>query len=209
LHKQGLFLKYPPSELLEIIMAVKLPYEEIKSKRPDLEELGAVKRFPVTVIAENVRSLYNVGSIFRTSDGALIEKLWLCGYTGYPPRKEIDKTALGSVESVPWEHETDTISLIKRLKREGYTILALEHTDSSVNYNEAEYEFPVCLLLGNEVDGLSEEAVALCDQSVEIPMYGLKQSLNVSVAYGVIVYHLVQEFRKKAPPLPGEHLPHE
>jgi len=177
-------------------MTVKLPYEEIKAKRPDLHELGSISRFPVTVIAENVRSLYNVGSIFRTSDGALIEKLWLCGYTGFPPRKEIDKTALGSVESVPWEHEPDTISLIKRLKGEGYTILALEHTDSSVNYNEAEYTFPVALLLGNEVDGLSEEAVALCDQSVEIPMYGLKQSLNVSVAYGVIVYHLVQEFRK-------------
>ena len=179
-------------------MAIKLPYEEIKSKRPDLEKLASFGRFPVTVIAENVRSLYNVGSIFRTSDGALIEKLWLCGYTGYPPRKEIDKTALGSVESVPWEHETDTISVIKKLKTDGYTILALEHTDSSVNYNEAEYTFPVALLLGNEVDGLSDEAVALCDQSVEIPMYGLKQSLNVSVAYGIIVYHLVNELRKRA-----------
>lgn len=179
-------------------MARKLQYEEIKSKRPDLSELDTKKRFPVTVVAENVRSLYNVGSIFRTSDGAFIEKLWLCGYTGFPPRKEIDKTALGSVESVPWEHETDTLSVIKRLKSDGYTILALEHTDSSVNYNEAEYTFPVALLLGNEVEGLSSEAVALCDQSVEIPMYGLKQSLNVSVAYGVIVYHLVQEFCRKS-----------
>jgi len=178
-------------------MAIKLPYEEIKSKRPDLQELGTLSRFPVAVIAENVRSLYNVGSIFRTSDGALIQKLWLCGYTGFPPRKEIDKTALGSVESVPWEHEPDTISLIKRLKGEGNKILALEHTDSSVNYNQAEYTFPLVLLLGNEVDGLSEEAVSLCDQSVEIPMYGLKQSLNVSVAYGIMVYHLVQEYRKK------------
>jgi len=180
-------------------MIKKLSYEDIKSKRPGLSDLSGMNRFPVTVIAENIRSLYNVGSIFRTSDGALVEKLFLCGYTGFPPRKEIDKTALGSVESVPWEHEPDTISAIKKMKSAGYRILALEHTDSSISYNEARYEFPLCLLLGNEVDGISEEAVGLCDQSVEIPMFGIKQSLNVSVAYGIMVYHLVQEFLRRAP----------
>lgn len=178
-------------------MPVKLSNEEIKGKRPGIDELEETKRFPVAVIAENVRSLYNVGSMFRTSDGALIEKLWLCGYTGFPPRKEITKTALGSVETVPWENNTDTVSVIKKLKSEGYSIVALEHTDSSVNYLEAEYKFPVCLMLGNEVEGLSEEAVALADMAVEIPMYGIKQSLNVSVAYGILVYHLIEEFRKK------------
>ncbi len=175
----------------------KLANEVIKGKRPGVEELGKTERFPVTVIAENVRSLYNVGSMFRTSDGALIEKLWLCGYTGFPPRKEIDKTALGSVETVPWEHNTDTVSVINKLKSEGYTIVSLEHTDSSVNYLEAEYKFPLCIMLGNEVEGLSEEAVSLSDAAVEIPMYGIKQSLNVSVAYGIIVYHLIEEFRKR------------
>jgi len=175
----------------------KLSNEEIKGKRPCIDELKETERFPVAVIAENVRSLYNVGSMFRTSDGALIEKLWLCGYTGFPPRKEIDKTALGSVETVPWEHSEDTVSVIKKLKSEGYTILALEHTDSSADYLEAEYKFPICLMLGNEVEGLSEEAVALADAAVEIPMYGIKQSLNVSVAYGILVYHLIEEFRKK------------
>ncbi len=169
----------------------------IKGRRPGIDELKESERFPVAVIAENVRSLYNVGSMFRTSDGALIDKLWLCGYTGFPPRKEIDKTALGSVETVPWEHCEDTVSVIRKLKAEGYTILALEHTDSSVNYLDAEYTYPICLMLGNEVDGLSEEAVALADAAVDIPMYGIKQSLNVSVAYGIVVYHLIENFRKK------------
>ena len=178
-------------------MLKKLSNEEIKGKRPSIEDVKEAERFPITVIAENIRSLYNVGSMFRTSDGSLIEKLWLCGYTGFPPRKEIDKTALGSVETVPWEHSEDTISVIKRLKSSGYLIAALEHTDSSKSYRKAEYSFPLCVMLGNEVDGLSEGAVNLADMAIEIPMYGIKQSLNVSVAYGIIVYHLVEEFRKK------------
>ena len=178
-------------------MHKKLSNEEIKAKRPAIEDVKGSERFPISVIAENIRSLYNVGSMFRTSDGALIEKLWLCGYTGFPPRKEIDKTALGSVETVPWEHSEDTISVIKSLKNSGYLIAALEHTDSSKNYIETEYDFPICIMLGNEVDGLTEEAVGLADMSIEIPMYGIKQSLNVSVAYGIILYHLIEEFRRK------------
>ncbi|MCL1833787.1 MAG: RNA methyltransferase [Leptospirales bacterium] len=178
-------------------MLKKLSNEEIKGKRPPIEDVKESERFPIAVIAENIRSLYNVGSMFRTSDGSLIEKLWLCGYTGFPPRKEIDKTALGSVDTVPWEYTEDTISVIKRLKSCGYLIAALEHTDRSKSYLEAEYNFPLCIMLGNEVDGLSEEAVNLADMAIEIPMYGIKQSLNVSVAYGIIVYHLVEEFRKK------------
>ncbi len=178
-------------------MINKLSHEEIKSKRPGLNEISSLKRLPVAVVAENIRSLYNVGSIFRTSDGASIEKLWLCGYTGYPPRKEIDKTALGSVDSVPWEYNEDTVSVVKSLKQKGYRIAALEHTDKSCTYNEAVYEFPICLIIGNEVEGLSREIVALCDMAIELPMHGIKQSLNVSVAYGIMVYHLLAEFRKR------------
>ena len=178
------------------IMPRKLEYDEIKSARPTLEELAANSRFPVSVFAENIRSLYNVGSIFRTSDGALFEKLWLCGYTGFPPRKEIDKTALGSVGTVPWEHSPDSSSVLRKLKDAGVQLVALEHTDSGVKYTEAEYRFPLCVMLGNEVDGLSSEAVEMCDLAVEIPMYGIKQSLNVSVACGIIVYHVVEEYLK-------------
>lgn len=178
-------------------MPKKLVHEEIKAARPALEELTGVERFPVSIYAENIRSLYNVGSIFRTADGALAEKLWLCGYTGYPPRKEIDKTALGSVLSVPWEHSEDGIPVLSGLKERGVQLVALEHTDSSVKYTEADYNFPLCVMLGNEVEGLSDQAVSMCDIAVEIPMYGLKQSLNVSVACGVMLYFLVEEFLKR------------
>lgn len=177
-------------------MPRKLAYEEIKSARPSLDDLARGKRFPVSVFAENIRSLYNVGSIFRTSDGALVEKLWLCGYTGFPPRKEIDKTALGSVESVPWEHSTDSTGVLRELKARGVQLVALEHTDTSIKFNEAHYRFPLCIMLGNEVDGLSAEAVEMCDLAVDIPMYGIKQSLNVSVACGIILYHVVEEYIK-------------
>lgn len=173
----------------------KISDDELKQKRPSQDALLIMARHPVTVIAENVRSLYNVGSIFRTSDGALIEKLFLCGYTGFPPRKEITKTALGSEESVPWERREDTISVIKNLKSLGYTIIALEHAEPGMDFFEAEYKFPLCLIVGNEVEGISEEVLSLCDSAVEIPMYGKKQSLNVSVAYGIVIYHVINEYR--------------
>ena len=172
----------------------KMTHEEIKSGRPDIETVKKSPRFPVCVLCENIRSLYNVGSIFRTSDGANIEKLYLCGYTGYPPRKEIDKTALGSVDSVPWERVEDPAEVITDLRARGYRIIALEHTDRSIEYDKMEYDYPLLLVLGNEVDGVSDEITALCDMAVEIPMYGLKQSLNVSVAYGIVIYQIVRKY---------------
>ena len=170
----------------------KLNHKTLKAARPTLEELKTQKPFPIVVIAENIRSLYNVGSIFRTSDGAYIEKLYLCGYTGYPPRKEIDKTALGSVESVNWEYCQNPQDVVAKLKEKNYTVIALEHTDASKAYTEITYDFPVCIIIGNEVEGVSKELLQTVDQAIEIPMYGLKQSLNVAVAYGVVVYHIVQ-----------------
>jgi tRNA G18 (ribose-2'-O)-methylase SpoU len=172
----------------------KLYPDELKSQRPSLEELGAMNRFPLCCILENIRSLYNVGSMFRTSDGACIEKLYLCGYTGYPPRKEIDKTALGSVESVPWEHNENTLETISDLKNKGYCIAVLEHTSKSKSYNTIEYPFPLCLVAGNEVDGVTEDVIAASDIAVDIPMYGLKESLNVAVAYGIVVYEIVSDY---------------
>jgi tRNA G18 (ribose-2'-O)-methylase SpoU len=174
----------------------KLSFEEITAARLSVDEAVRAARFPVCAVVENVRSLFNVGSIFRTSDGALIERLYLCGYTGRPPRREIEKTALGSVQSVPWEHRPDACALLAELKSQGYRIVALEHTDKSVPFTEASYRYPLCLVVGNEVEGVSDEALALCDEAVEIPMYGIKQSLNVAVAYGILVYHLVEYYRK-------------
>ena len=170
---------------------IKLPHEILKSRRPTIEELKTMKKFPITVVLDNIRSLHNVGSMFRTSDGAFIEKLYLCGYTGYPPRKEIDKTALGSVESVEWEHDQNTVEVLKSLKSMGYKIVALEHTEISKQYNKYNYEFPLCLVVGNEVEGISDEVLEVCDDAVEIPMYGIKQSLNVAVSYGIMIYHII------------------
>jgi tRNA G18 (ribose-2'-O)-methylase SpoU len=172
----------------------KLSHQELKAARPGEAELENLPRCPVTVVCENIRSLYNVGSIFRTSDGAGIEKLYLCGYTGYPPRSEIDKTALGSAQSVPWEYIPNQFEAVRMLRKQGYHIIALEHTSGSVSYDNASYTFPACIVIGNEVSGITDELLALCDMAVDIPMHGLKQSLNVSVAYGILVYHIVGAF---------------
>jgi tRNA G18 (ribose-2'-O)-methylase SpoU len=169
---------------------IKLTYEELKHARPAPEDIGTAYRLPIAVVCENIRSLYNVGSIFRTSDGAGIERLYLCGYTGFPPRREIDKTALGSVESVPWEYLRDPAQAVHGLRSRGYFIVALEHTRAGLSYAHASYPLPLCIVLGNEVDGVSERLLGMCDAAVEIPMHGLKQSLNVSVAYGILVYHV-------------------
>ena len=174
----------------------KLSYEEIFAERPTLRNLNKLPRFPLYGLLENVRSLYNVGSIFRTSDAIRLEKLYLTGYTGYPPKKEIDKTALGAVDSVPWRHQRDPIEATKELKMNNIPLVALEHTTKSIPYMQFDFTFPCCIMLGNEVDGLSDGLIAQADYAVEIPMYGLKQSLNVSVAYGVIMYHLLNRYIK-------------
>jgi len=175
----------------------KLSYEEIFSQRPTLSELKMMERLPIYILLENIRSMYNVGSIFRTSDGARISKLFLTGFTPAPPRKEIDKTALGATESVPWEYAVNPLPVIKRLKEQGVRIAAVEHTSESRNYAEIVFPFPVCLMLGNEVEGLSSEVIKEADFAVELPMQGIKQSLNVAVAHGVVLYHVMQQFLKQ------------
>lgn len=180
----------------------KLSHEEISKHRSTLETLHKVKKFPVYVVLNSIRSTYNVGSIFRTSDGAMIEKLYLCGYTPYPPsttlqsgKKEILKTALGSTESVEWEYAKDPKEVILKLKKKGIKICALELTDNSIPYYKVKKEnFPLCVLVGNEITGVSQELIDLCDFSIEIPQYGIKQSLNVAVAYGVMIFELRKVF---------------
>jgi tRNA G18 (ribose-2'-O)-methylase SpoU len=154
------------------------------------------ERFPVTLLVENIRSLYNVGSLFRTCDGAGVEKIYLCGYTGYPPRKEIEKSALGSTESVPWERAENILEAIDLLKEEGVTLYALEKTDHSVSYEEADYRFPAAFVVGNEVDGVTHEVLEACDSVIHLPMYGMKESLNVAVAWGVMSYHAADYYKK-------------
>jgi tRNA G18 (ribose-2'-O)-methylase SpoU len=171
----------------------KLTHDEIAKDRFSPEELGKIERLPIYVLLDNIRSLYNVGSIFRTSDGARIRKLILCGYTPYPPRKEIEKTALGATTTVPWEYHKNPISAIAQIKSEGVKICALEHTDTSVPYYSlSKNDFPICLVIGNEIVGTSKEIIAQADLSVEIPMFGMKQSLNAAVAYGITVFEFVR-----------------
>ncbi|MBN2424276.1 MAG: RNA methyltransferase [Calditrichaceae bacterium] len=154
-------------------------------------------RAPIYTLAENIRSMYNVGSLFRTGDGIRLKKLFLCGYSAYPPRDQIDKTALGATESVPWAYHKDPLSVLKKMKNDGIQVVALEHTDRSVPYTEFHYNFPVCLIVGNEVEGITQETLNFADYAVEIPMYGLKQSLNVATAYGIVLYHIFDKYQEK------------
>jgi tRNA G18 (ribose-2'-O)-methylase SpoU len=169
----------------------KLTHDQISRNRSTLETLHTVKKLPVYVILNSIRSSYNVGSIFRTSDGVMIEKLYLCGYTPYPPKKEVLKTALGSQDSVVWEFVKDAKEVILSLKQKGLKICGLELTESSIpHFNLKKENFPLALIIGNEITGVSQELLDLCDFSIEIPQFGIKQSLNVAVAYGISIFEL-------------------
>ncbi len=172
----------------------KLTHSEIEIDRKKLDEINTYKRNPIYALCDNIRSIFNVGAIFRTSDGAFIEKLFLTGYTPYPPRKEIEKVALGATESVPWEYHKDPVEVVKKLKSQNIKIAVLEITDKkNLVWNIEKTDFPLCLILGNEISGVSKSLIDLADISFEIPMQGMKQSLNVSVAYGIAVYEMVKK----------------
>lgn len=177
-------------------MPKKLSYEEITAQRYSLEDKDLIERLPLVVVLENVRSLYNVGSIFRTSDAVAVERLILTGFTGHPPRKEIEKTALGATESVPWEYEKDSLQVVQNLKKDGYQIAVLEHCDQTTNVFHYSWNQKLALILGNEVFGVTDEVVEMADIALEIPMFGVKQSLNVAVAYGIAIYALRNNFFK-------------
>jgi len=175
-------------------MPRKLEFDEIFKKRPSLQDLQKMPRTPIIALIENVRSMHNVGSIFRSSDGARIEQLILAGFTPVPPRPEISKTALGSTESVPWTHTKNSVKKINELRQNGYTIYTVEQTTESKVYTDVQYQFPLCFIMGNEVEGVSEALVEQTDYAIEIPMLGIKHSLNVSVAYGIILYDMIAKY---------------
>ncbi|MCH7827551.1 MAG: RNA methyltransferase [Bacteroidetes bacterium] len=176
----------------------KLTHDEISKNRSTLDNIDKVKKAPIYVVLNSIRSSYNVGSIFRTSDGVMIEKLYLCGYTPYPPNKQVFKTALGSTESVEWEHVEDVLKLIQKFKSDGIKICALEQTNKSIPYYKIKSNnFPLCLIVGNEITGVSQKLIDLCDFSIDIHQYGIKQSLNVAVAYGIAIFELRKIFELK------------
>lgn len=178
-------------------MIRKLSHLQIQASKPSPEEVQSFKRTPLFVVADNIRSIFNVGSIFRTSDAVLAEKLYLCGITGHPPRKDIDKVALGATGTVPWRYQSSVRETLLKLKENGVTICVLELAEGSSHYREAKYPFPVALVLGNEVDGVSDEAMELADMAVSIPMLGRANSLNVATAYGIVAEEILYQYQKK------------
>ncbi|MFD2201643.1 RNA methyltransferase [Shivajiella indica] len=166
----------------------KLSMEELN--RPTVEEFKQAEKIPLAIILDNVRSLNNVGSAFRTSDGFAIEKIYLCGITGTPPNREIQKTALGATESVEWEYHTETLGVIKALKNEGFTICSFEQVDISVMLHEfmPKPNQKYALVFGNEVFGIEQGVIEKSDVVIEIPQSGTKHSLNISVTLGIAIW---------------------
>jgi tRNA G18 (ribose-2'-O)-methylase SpoU len=159
--------------------------------RKTVEEFRQAKKMPLVVILENIRSAYNVGSVFRTADAFLLESVYLCGYTAHPPHKEIKKTALGAEETVKWQHFKDITAAIKELRENGYEIYAVEQTENSVLLNEFKRENKkLAVIFGNEVTGVEQSTIELADGCIEIPQSGMKHSLNVSVAAGIVLWEL-------------------
>ena len=167
----------------------KLKLEELN--RVSIADFKQQKKDPVIVLLNNVRSLHNVGSVFRTCDAMAVEKLYLCGITAKPPHREIQKTAIGATESVNWEYMDDAISIIHRYKKEGYTIISVEQTSNSIalgNYNWKNEK--VLLVFGNEIDGVNQKIIDLSDFSLEIPQWGTKHSFNITVSAGIVLWDL-------------------
>ena len=156
----------------------------------------SIGRLPVSVLLENVRSMYNVGAFFRTADAAGLEGLYLAGITACPPKNAIRKTALGAEETVRWEHGRDARALLERLRARRYEIAAVETSLRAVDLFDWAPAFPVCLVFGHEVEGISPHVAELCDTHVRIPMLGRKHSLNVATAGGVVIYELLRKYRE-------------
>ena len=176
--------------------------ENSELDRKSIEGFKQSEKTPIILVLDDIRSLHNIGSVFRTSDAFLIEKIYLCGITATPPNKEIHKTALGATDTVTWEHNDSVIEVIENLKKENITTLAIEQVESAVYLQDFKIEKgkKYALVFGNEVYGVSPEAVAICDGCIEIPQYGTKHSLNVSVTTGIVLWEFANKlikFRKE------------
>lgn len=165
--------------------------------RLSVDEYKSVEKTPVTVVLDNLRSCNNIGSVFRTSDALLIEKVVLCGITATPPNKEIHKTALDAEKSVPWEYFDETEAAVENLKANGYRVFAVEQVENSISLPDFHPEKgqKLALVFGNEVKGVQQSVVNLCDGAIEIPQYGTKHSFNVSVSAGIVLWDIVYKLR--------------
>ena len=169
--------------------------ENSELDRKSIEDFKKSEKTPLILVLDDIRSLHNIGSVFRTADAFLIEKIILCGITATPPNKEIHKTALGATETVAWEHHENVLEVIENLKKENVRTLAIEQVESSIFLQDftVEKDQKYALVFGNEVYGVAQEAVAICDGCIEIPQLGTKHSLNIAVSAGIVVWDLFKK----------------
>lgn len=176
----------------------KLSMEQLN--RISVEEFKASEKTPIVVVLDNIRSMNNIGSVFRTADAFRLEKIFLCGITATPPHREINKTALGATESVDWEYKESTLDCVKDLKANGYKIYSLEQTSDSIMLDKMPKEMiadqKIVLVLGNEVEGVLQEVIDVSDAVLEIPQYGTKHSLNVSVTGGIAIWECLKKMNE-------------
>jgi len=174
----------------------KLSNEELG--RINIEEFKKIQKLPITIVLDNIRSLMNIGSIFRTSDAFTIKEIILCGITAKPPHREMQKTALGATESVSWRYVENTTDAVKELKTNGITVLSVEQADEAKMLDNYEFDFSqeVALIFGNEVKGVSDEVIELSDDCIEIPQFGTKHSLNISISAGILIWECFQQYQK-------------
>ncbi|QEE48320.1 RNA methyltransferase [Flavobacterium alkalisoli] len=165
--------------------------------RKSVDDFKKAEKTPIIIILDDIRSLHNIGSVFRTCDAFLIEKIYLCGITATPPNKEIHKTALGATDTVTWEYQKDVLEVINSLKSEDTEVWAIEQVENSVFLNDfaPEKNKKYALVFGNEVKGVSQKAVQLCNGTIEIPQLGTKHSLNISVSTGIVVWDIFQKLQ--------------
>lgn len=169
----------------------------IELQRLSTEDFRNSEKSPIAVVLENVRSMHNVGSVFRTSDAFIIDKICLCGYTPRPPHRDINKTALGATESVEWKGYDHAIDAVTELRNEGYKIYAVEQVHGSMPLDQFEINTgeKIALIFGNEAEGVSEELIPQCDGCIEIPQFGSKHSFNISVAAGIVLWELYRKIK--------------
>lgn len=174
----------------------KISMEELN--RLSVEDFQKAEKNPIIVVLDNIRSMNNIGSVFRTCDAFRVEQLFLCGITAQPPHREIHKTALGATDSVSWKYFDATKKAVNWLKENGYYIIAIEQTDISINLNNyvPDKTKKIALIFGNEVNGVDEEVLAMCDFCIDIPQYGTKHSINISVSAGIILWDMVTKMGK-------------
>jgi len=172
--------------------------ENRELERKSVEDFKEAKKTPIIIVLDDIRSLHNIGSVFRTSDAFLIEKIYLCGITATPPNKEIHKTALGATETVSWEYQENVLSVIENLKTQKVLVFAIEQVENAILLQDFKTESgqKYALVFGNEVYGVSQKAIEICDGTIEIPQLGTKHSLNISVSTGIVVWDL---FKKMLP----------